>query len=696
MARRNIFDRDTGAGYYSDSLGNFLESIPSLYGQMAKEKRLEKQHIEDTNYRNQAYNDQLMQQAKTNIRNTENDQLTRDKFEYDKRHKAYTNSKDIAELFYKQTGDASRLIQVENEYNPGKISTDDSSRIELITDNRKSFDEDYQDWISLKDNDKYARGNNLKDLISKASQLSKVGDTRNKMHYNSVYTKLQDEFKTFTTNSGKHITDTSLWGATPDLDFYDDYDSDIKKTGDRINSLKEVIDEMAPISYKTEINKKTGEKTLIPNWSVIEKANLDRYKNTIVNLEMEMFKSISSKQRIQDKHKYPVFNLEEEDLVLEGMKSVKSAEEIETENSSSPYENKLPDIESDILSGGDSNEFLKSLDDDESLNDYLFGYESDKKDEVPEQIPDLADVETRDETEQPIVNEIEENIDVSDTIGKTIEDDIAVVENVDDEVPELDQVDGSILNKLPIPIVSAAGGKPPVGVDKSIDDLFLKEEVVKPPTEENIRRRDINEKILKKNDKSYEEGLNKYNEIQNSNIYDTDGNKINLTAIGTFNKQINSMVKRVKDLQMRSLSPSPQAKLKARQNVFEQKQIVKDLLELNDKILDLPTYIYYNKIKKGMETGQIGKVESKRFKQSIKNALKGDKYTKGLPKFLKYEDEINPLISSKSSTNESYDWTNPNDDIINFIKNSKESPYHPRNQSGNNLRNQNIKSVLSG
>ena len=156
------------------------------------------------------------------------------------------------------------------------------------------------------------------------------------------------------------------------------------------------------------------------------------------------------------------------------------------------------------------------------------------------------------------------------------------------------------------------------------------------------------------------------------------------------------MVKRVKDLQMRSLSPSPQAKLKARQNVFEQKQIVQDLLELNDKILDLPTYIYYNKIKKGMETGQIGKVESKRFKQSIKNALKGDKYTKGLPKFLKYEDEINPLISSKSSTNESYDWTNPNDDIINFIKNSKESPYHPRNQSGNNLRNQNIKSVLSG
>ena len=204
--------------------------------------------------------------------------------------------------------------------------------------------------------------------------------------------------------------------------------------------------------------------------------------------------------------------------------------------------------------------------------------------------------------------------------------------------------------------------------------------------------------ILKKQDKSYEEGFSKYNEIQDSGIADIEGKKINFDGIGKFNKQINSMVKRVKKLQMRGgLSTSPQAKLKERQNVYEQKQIVEDLLELKDRISDLPKYIYINKVVRGRETGHISKVETKRFKQSIENALKGDKYTRGLPKFLRYKDVITPSkasVSSKSLINEDYDWTNTDDDIINFIKNSRERPYYSRNQSGNNLRNQNIKSAM--
>jgi len=282
-----------------------------------------------------------------------------------------------------------------------------------------------------------------------------------------------------------------------------------------------------------------------------------------------------------------------------------------------------------------------------------------------------------------------------------------------DTTPEVEVADtgglgnSAITDRLFPEQVSATTIDPTINKGGTIDDALStikvgdkSTESTKPPTEENIRRRDINEKILKKNDKSYEEGFSKHNEIQDSNIRDIEGKKINLDSVGKFNKQINSMVKRVKKLQMRGgLSTSSQAKLKERQNVYEQKQIVEDLLELKDRISDLPKYIYINKVVRGRETGEISKVETKRFKQSIENALKGDKYTRGLPKFLRYEDVITPSkasVSSESLINENYDWTKTDDDIINFIKNSRERPYYKRNQSGNNLRNQNIKSVLSG
>ena len=158
MARRNIFDRDTGAGYYSDALGNFLESIPSLYGQMAKEKRLEKQRIEDVNYRNQAYNDSLMQQAKTNIRQKNIDQLTRVKFEEDKRRTERTDRHDALKFEYEATGNPTKLIQFNKRYNPGSISKEAENEIINTYTSSKDFDTDYT-RISSDSNNSYNQYN---------------------------------------------------------------------------------------------------------------------------------------------------------------------------------------------------------------------------------------------------------------------------------------------------------------------------------------------------------------------------------------------------------------------------------------------------------------------------------------------------------------------------------------------------------
>jgi len=98
MARRNIFDRDTGAGYYSDALGNFLENIPSFYGQMAKEKRLERQRIEDVNYRNKTYNNQLLQQSRTNRINVEKNRRAGEWQNFQKEDKEFNNRLEMAKL----------------------------------------------------------------------------------------------------------------------------------------------------------------------------------------------------------------------------------------------------------------------------------------------------------------------------------------------------------------------------------------------------------------------------------------------------------------------------------------------------------------------------------------------------------------------------------------------------------------------
>ena len=116
MARRNIFDRDTRAGDYSDTLGNFLESIPSIYGQLAKEKRLEKQYVDEKNFRTTQYNNQLLQQSKNNFRQKEQDQLTKEKFNAQKKNSEFNKQFEVLKLSYEQTGNYEPIAQLHQEY----------------------------------------------------------------------------------------------------------------------------------------------------------------------------------------------------------------------------------------------------------------------------------------------------------------------------------------------------------------------------------------------------------------------------------------------------------------------------------------------------------------------------------------------------------------------------------------------------
>ena len=640
MARRNIFDRDTGAGYYSDALGNFLENIPSFYGQMAKEKRLEKQRIEDTNYRNQAYNDSLMQQAKTNIRLAESDQLTKDKFAQKVKNDEYTQAYQIAEAYYKATGDYSRLAQVEKQYSPETYDANKSDKIKAGFNIRKDFDDGYKDWDSLTLNDKYARGNELNDLISKSAQLMKTGDSRNKQYYAGVNKILTNELKTYTLNSGKNIKDTDLWageGAGLAVDSFEETNRGILSLEKRIESINEHLDEMSPISPDVKMKDGSTQR----GWSNFQKRTIANYNEKLKKMDSDKAKLILKKDGIANDFKYPVLNLSPagEDYALEGMKPERPAEEIT--NLTDKNQEKLEEIDSNILSsitGGGLpddeklDEFLVAMDDsEEALEDYLYGYETDEEVEAPEQIQtNLADVETGDKIEQPVVTETEteDKIDVSDTIGKTVDEDIDVVEDVADavdtvdEVPEPDQGAVNILSEL-LPLVSAADDKPSLIETKPIDDLFSTDPSVV-LTEKQKEIVDKQKKHYEKFDKNFEKNAKVAQEIYESGIKDAKGQNINMLNLKDFNKQINSMANRVKEINKSikvQLPNQPETYLSYKQDVVEQKQLVNDLMLLKEK-LDNVTKLYIPDLDtQGRKTGKLHKKGFEGYKQSLKKVI---------------------------------------------------------------------------
>lgn len=390
MARRNIFDRDTGAGYYSDALGNFLESIPSLYGQLSREKRLEKQRIEDTNYRNQTYNNQLLQQSRNNIRQKKLDDLNERKFTQKVKNDEFTQAYQIAKAHYDVTGDYSRLAQVEKQYSPETYNPEKVNKIKAGTNDRQIFDDNYLDWDSLSLDEKYGKGNELQDLISESSRLMKTGDARNKINYQNINKLLRNEFKTYTKNSGQLIKDKDLWSGQKGQFFLKSYESnerDIKSYEKQITDLQSRINEIIPQSLSRVKNPTTPKEAGYNDRQIQELSILN---NRLKNLEIKKVKLMDKNLEITDGFKYPIFNIDPtgEDYALEGMKPEKPVEQ-ET-NITDNNQEKLEKMDADILSSiGDLDdakidEFMSVLDSDnpEDLDNYLFGFEEGETDLV--------------------------------------------------------------------------------------------------------------------------------------------------------------------------------------------------------------------------------------------------------------------------------------------------------------------------
>ena len=401
MARRNIFDRDTRTGDYSDALGNFLENIPSIYGQIAKEKRLENQRIDDNNYRIQTYNNQLLQQSRNNRRQKELDDLNERKFNQKVNNDNYTQAYQIAKAYYDATGDYSRLAQVEQQYSPETYDSEKVNKIKAGTTDRETFDANYLDWDSLSLDEKYSRGNELQDLISESSKLMKTGDPRNKINYQNINKILRDEFKTYTKNSGQLIKDKDLWSGQKGqigLQAYNSNERGIKSIEKQITDLQTEVNKIIPID-------KSGK---LRDIDALKKKTLN---DRIENLKNEKLKLTSGNVAIANDFRYPIFNIDPtgEDYALEGMKSERPVEQ-ETNITDSNQE-RLEKIDADILASvGDLDdakidEFMSALESDnpEDLNNYLFGFEEGGDDlaegePAPKPIQtDLASVETGDD-----------------------------------------------------------------------------------------------------------------------------------------------------------------------------------------------------------------------------------------------------------------------------------------------------------
>ena len=641
MARRNIFDRDTGAGYYSDALGNFLENIPSFYGQIAREKRLERQRIEDTNYRNQAYNNQLLQQSRNNIRQKKLDDLNERKFNQKVKYDEYTQAYQIAKANYDATGDYSQLAQVEQRYSPETYDANKYNKIKAGTTDRQIFDANYLDWDSLSLDEKYGKGNELQDLISESSRLMKTGDPRNKINYQNINKILRNEFKTYTKNSGQLIKDKDLWSGQKGqygLKSYESNERDIKSYEKQLDDLQSKINEIIPQSLARVKNPTTLKDAGYSDRQIQELSILN---NRLENLKIKKVKLMDKNLEITDGFRYPIFNIDPtgEDYALEGMKSEKPVEQ-ET-NITENNQEKLEKMDADILSSiGDLddakiNELMSVLDSDnpEDLNNYLFGFEEGETDLVEGETStakpiqtDLANVETGDEIEKPIVAETEtqDKIDVSDTIEETVDEDIDVVD-AGDEGTEPDQGAGSILSNLPIGTLSA-GKTQPIGEIEPDKDLFSTE----PEKEISAKKKDeikTQEEFYRKKDKNFDAGLNASKNIFDSNIRDASGNKINITKPKDFFNQIKSMANRIKqinempEVKTRGTRGVPRTFVKSQQLLLEQKQLYRDLFELKNKLKNVKN-IYFPQIdSQGNKTGGLTKRKTSTYNQSLNSII---------------------------------------------------------------------------
>ena len=309
MARRNIFDRDTRAGDYSDTLGSFIENIPSIYGQLAKEKRLEKLDREDRNFRITQYNNQLLQQARNNKRQKDIDRINEQKFLDTQKNNKFNQAMEVAVEYKKATGDPSKIIQVEKQFFPDTFNQEDANTITNQFASGKDFEDNYGYWNSSNMTSKFSSGDDLKSLISESARLSKIGSPQEKLYYRNINKELRNQQIDLASKSGKLITDTSLWNDQAKVDFFNDYGQQIRSKEKQINDIQGKINELIDVPGATSTN-------------VRNKKNRDQYEKTIQRLEKEKALIVVQRQNIQDGFRYPVF---ESGSVgeFEGMKAVR-------------------------------------------------------------------------------------------------------------------------------------------------------------------------------------------------------------------------------------------------------------------------------------------------------------------------------------------------------------------------------------
>jgi len=309
VARRNIFDRDTRAGDYSDTLGSFIENIPSIYGQLAKEKRLEKLDREDRNFRITQYNNQLLQQARNNKRQKDIDRINEQKFLDTQKNNKFNQAMEVAVEYKKATGDPSKIIQVEKQFFPDTFNQEDANTITNQFASGKDFEDNYGYWNSSNMTSKFSSGDDLKSLISESARLSKIGSPQEKLYYRNINKELRNQQIDLASKSGKLITDTSLWNDQAKVDFFNDYGQQIRSKEKQINDIQGKINELIDVPGATSTN-------------VRNKKNRDQYEKTIQRLEKEKALIVVQRQNIQDGFRYPVF---ESGSVgeFEGMKAVR-------------------------------------------------------------------------------------------------------------------------------------------------------------------------------------------------------------------------------------------------------------------------------------------------------------------------------------------------------------------------------------
>ena len=462
MARRNIFDRDTRAGDYSDTLGNFLENIPSIYGQLAKEKRLEKQYVDEKNFRTTQYNNQLLQQSKNNFRQKEQDQLTKEKFNAQKKNSEFNKQFEILKLSYEQTGNYEPIAQLHQEYFPNTYNAEQATKLKEGFAVSKDFDADIMDWNSLSENKQYSKSDELGELIDTSARLSRIGNPRNQARYSAINKSLVNKKKEYVANSGSLIRDTDLWSGIEGQ-----VSSKIVKTNEKqilalekqANVIQSEINKILPSAsnntyssrdlkrieiFKSRLEEKRKQVADLSAKN-IEVSNTFRYPKFISDSEEDDFASASSGRTTENFSEYvntpPSETTDSDDLVF-------NLEDIDT--------NILEDIDNGNVESIDDFINVINSEDKDTLRNYVSNFRGNKLRESSRDKNDSVEL-----VEEPIrdVNVINsDNKDalrsyVSDFGGRRIEGFRAK----DDLVTETVNVgeSGGVGDDLPLPIVTA-------------------------------------------------------------------------------------------------------------------------------------------------------------------------------------------------------------------------------------------------